>query len=60
MMVTMGHVEQLILLKDSLYFLTAPSSTIHSQCVQTSNMSFSPACTNTERLACSTDGTVLT
>lgn len=44
-LVTMGQVGQLILLQDSLYFFMTPSSTIHSQCVHTSIIIFSPACT---------------
>lgn len=46
-MVTMGQVGQVILLQDSLYFLTTPSSTRHSQFVHTSIISLSPACTDT-------------
>ena len=46
MMLTMGQVGQLILLQDSLYLLTAPASTVHSQCVHTSTIILSPACTN--------------
>lgn len=47
MIVTMGQVGQLVFLQDSLYLLTGPSSTIHSQCVHTSTIILSPACTNT-------------
>lgn len=47
MVITNGQVGQLILLQDSLYFLTAPSSTKHSQCVHTSIINLSPACANT-------------
>lgn len=39
----MGQVGQLILLQDSLYLLTAPASTVHSQCVHTSTIILSPA-----------------
>lgn len=49
-MVTMGQVGQLIFLQDSLYFVTAPASTIHSQCVHTSTISLSPALTNTHEV----------
>lgn len=42
MRVTVGQVGQLVFLQDSLYFVTGPFSTVHLQCVHTSNMTWSP------------------